>query len=229
VGLGPRAELTRRTVTPSGPPDPAGIPEPTASPPTFVSRGGLKLHHALSAFGLDVSGMICADLGCSTGGFTDCLIQAGAERVFAVDTAYGELAWKLRSDDRVTVMERTNAVHAEPHEDALARGGVDLVVIDLGWTPQRLAIPAALRWCSPGGRVISLIKPHYERSDRDKDVGGIMDDAEAERWARKVAEELPAMGVRVVEMTESPVRGGARKKGKKGTGNLEWLALLAQI
>src|SRR5262245_635720 len=95
----------------------------------YVSRGGLKLRHALDEFGVDVKGLACADLGCSTGGFTDCLLQAGAARVYAVDTAYGQLAWKLRQDSRVVVMERTNALYAEPP----APGGlVDLVVADAG-------------------------------------------------------------------------------------------------
>jgi len=117
----------------------------------FVSRGGLKLRHALDAFTThtDPTGLWCADLGCSTGGFTDCLLQAGAERVFAVDTAYGELAWKLRQDDRVTVLERSNALHVDVPAEVNDRGGVDLIVIDLGWTPQSKAIPAALRWIQP--------------------------------------------------------------------------------
>jgi 23S rRNA (cytidine1920-2'-O)/16S rRNA (cytidine1409-2'-O)-methyltransferase len=203
----------------------AGEPAP-ANEPSFVSRGGLKLAHALDEFGIDPTGLWCADLGCSTGGFTDCLVQRGAARVFAVDTAYGELAWKLRTDDRVTVLERTNAVHAEPPAEVLEHGGVDLVVIDLGWTPQRLAIPAALRWVNAGGKVITLVKPHYERSDRDKSARGVMSDEDAEAWAERVAGELPAMGVRVLGMVKSPVRGGARGKGKKGTGNAEWLALV---
>lgn len=116
----------------------------------YVSRGGLKLRHALEVFGVDPAGWWCADLGCSTGGFTDCLLQAGAARVYAVDTAYGELAWRLRQDERVAVMERTNALHAEVPADVAERGGVDLVVIDLGWTVQSRAIPAALRWVVPG-------------------------------------------------------------------------------
>jgi 23S rRNA (cytidine1920-2'-O)/16S rRNA (cytidine1409-2'-O)-methyltransferase len=119
---------------------------PADSDNPFVSRGGLKLRHALGEFGIDPAGLTCADLGCSTGGFTDCLLRAGAARVYAVDTAYGELAWSVRTDPRVRVMERTNALHAEPPE-----GGVDLVVIDLGWTKQALAVPAALRWLKPGG------------------------------------------------------------------------------
>ena len=106
----------------------------------FVSRAGLKLEHALQEFNFDVTDMSCADLGCNVGGFTDCLLQRGASNVFAVDTGYGTLAWKLRSDERVTTLERSNALHLEPPEL------VDLVVIDLGWTPQKLALPAGMKW-----------------------------------------------------------------------------------
>jgi len=194
--------------------------------PNFVSRGAHKLAHALDAFGVNPAGLWAADLGCSTGGFTDVLIRGGAERVYAVDTAYGELAWSLRRHERVTVMERSNALHVDVPAEVVERGGVDLVVIDLGWTPQRLAIPAALRWLGRAGRVITLIKPHYERSEDEKKAGGVVDDAEAEAIAKRVADELPALGVRVAGFEVSPVRGGARKKGKQGTGNLEWLALL---
>ncbi|MEM7754457.1 MAG: SAM-dependent methyltransferase [Planctomycetota bacterium] len=200
--------------------------EVPADQPSFVSRGGLKLHHAIAHFALDPSGLWCADLGCSTGGFTDCLLQAGAERVFAVDTAYGELAWKLRQDERVEVLERSNALHVEVPAEVTTRGGVDLVVIDLGWTAQRRAIPAALRWLSDAGRVVTLIKPHYERSDEEKKSGGVVDDVTAEAIAERVAGELPELGVRVLGLTVSPVRGGAKGKKKKGTGNLEWLALV---
>ncbi|MDX2148723.1 MAG: SAM-dependent methyltransferase [Planctomycetota bacterium] len=141
------------------------MPTPERDHP-FVSRGGVKLRHALDAFTIDARGLVCADLGASTGGFTDCLLQAGVARVHALDTAYGELAWKLRNDPRVVVRERTNALYAEPPAE-----GVALVVVDLGWTPQRLVVPAALRWLAPGGRIISLIKPHYERSDRERAAG----------------------------------------------------------
>src|ERR1041384_316105 len=119
--------------------------------PRFASRGGLKLRHALDEFGLDVRGLACADFGANVGGFTDCLLQAGADRVFAVDTGDGNLAWTLRNDPRVIVMERTNALHAE------APAPVDLIAIDLGWTPQRHAIPGALRWLKPDGRIVTLI------------------------------------------------------------------------
>ncbi|MEQ8769911.1 MAG: TlyA family RNA methyltransferase [Phycisphaerales bacterium] len=190
----------------------------------YVSRGGLKLAHALDAFALEVAGFVCADLGCSTGGFTDCLLQRGAARVFAVDTAYGQLAWKLRNDERVTVMERSNALHTDPPEP------VDLVVIDLGWTRQDKAIPAALRWTKPGGRVLSLVKPHYEADKSQLGAGGVLDPDDARRLAEAVRDELPALGVEVLGWAKSPVLGGAAgKRRKRGAGNPEWLALLRRF
>ena len=206
------------------------IPGDCAATNPFVSRGGLKLRHALSEFGLSASGLWCADLGCSTGGFTDCLLQSDAARVFAVDTAYGELAWKIRQDERVVVMERTNAVHAEPPAEIVERGGVDIVVIDLGWTAQSRAIPAALRWINaagavrPEGRIISLIKPHYEVVKTELGEKGILDPARAAEVTEQVCNAMPGLGARVLGCVESPVLGG-KKKGK-GTGNREWLALL---
>jgi len=192
---------------------------------SFVGRGGLKLQHAIAEFKIDPAGLTCADLGANVGGFTDCLLQAGAARVYTVDTGYGTLAWKLRTDARVVVMERTNALHAEPPEP------VDLVVIDLGWTPQKFAIPAALKWLKPGpsARIISLIKPHYELS-REEGVthlkGGVLDEADAERITHRTVESLPALGVTVLGLTRSPITGGVTKGNKRG--NTEWLALLGR-
>lgn len=201
------------------PPSPGPGPSPQ---PEYVSRGGLKLEHALRTFNLDPSGLLCADLGCSTGGFTDCLLRAGAAHVFAVDTAYGQFAWKLRNDPRITLWERTNALHAPPPP-----GGVDLVVVDLGWTPQRLLIPKALLWLRPGGRIITLIKPHYEQAREATQKSVILADEEASRIAHAVVDAMPGLGARVLGVTQSPIRGG-EKKGR-GTGNLEWLALLAPL
>ncbi len=195
---------------------------PDAPTPTYVSRGGLKLRHALTHFRIDPTGWTCVDLGCSTGGFTDCLLQAGAVKVHSVDTAYGQLAWKLRNDPRVVVTERTNALHATP-----PAGGVDLAVVDLGWTPQRLLIPSALRWLRPEGRIITLVKPHYELKDRDPKGlprGGVLDEAAAAEECRRVLEGVPAMGACVEGVTPSPLLGGAHKG--KGTGNVEYLALI---
>ena len=146
----------------------------------YVSRGGIKLEAALTAFALQPNDWICADLGCNVGGFTDCLLQHGAAKVFAVDTGYGTLAWKLRQDKRVSVHERSNALYLDPAtlldaEKKPANTACDLVVIDLGWTRQNLAIPAALRWLrrddvmkTQKARIITLVKPHYE-SEEGKD------------------------------------------------------------
>lgn len=193
-----------------------------ASTPAYVSRGGLKLRHALTHFRVDPTGLACVDLGCSTGGFTDCLLQAGAAKVHAVDTAYGQLAWKLRNDPRVVVTERTNALHAVPPPE-----GIDLAVVDLGWTPQRLLIPAAARWLRPSGRIITLVKPHYELKDRDPKGlpwGGVLDEAASAAECHRVLTTFPAMGMRVEGVTPSPLLGGAHKG--KGTGNVEYLALV---
>lgn len=199
---------------------------------TFASRGGLKLRHALTEFNLNIKGLTAADFGCSTGGFTDCLLKAGAARVYAVDTAYGLLAWTLRNDTRVTVMERTNALHAPPPKNADGSPAlIDLVVADLSWTPQRLLIPAALKWLKPTGRIITLVKPHYETKEvgaPEVPRGGVLEESEAERVAMLVRDRLPAFGVRVEGFTKSPILGGAGKSGK-GSGNVEYLALLARV
>lgn len=184
----------------------------------FASRGGLKLEAALEHFGIDVTGATCVDLGCSTGGFVDCLLQRGAAKVFAVDTAYGELAWKLRQDDRVEVMERTNALHATPPPEVAqaAGGGCDIVSIDLGWTKQHKAIPVALRWLgdSANARIVTLVKPHYESGQHK------LTDEEADAETQRVVDEvLPGLDVDVLGWIRSPIRGG---KGK----NLEHLAVL---
>jgi 23S rRNA (cytidine1920-2'-O)/16S rRNA (cytidine1409-2'-O)-methyltransferase len=199
-----------------------------AGGPVFVSRGGQKLRHALDAFRVDPTGLWCADLGCSTGGFTDCLLQAGAERVFSVDTGYGVIAYKLRTDKRVTVIERSNALHVAVHAEAAAHGGVDLVVMDLGWTPQRLAVPAAAKWMKPGGRMISLVKPHYEVAGDEKQllVKGVLSDEDARRISRRTIDRMGELGMTVLGEVESPVRGSAGKK--EGAGNLETLVLLAK-
>lgn len=187
----------------------------------YVGRGGLKLRHAIDSFSFDPRGKTCADFGCNIGGFTDCLLQAGAEHVYCVDTGYGTLAWKLRQDARITVMERTNAMHAQPPDD-----GVDLVVIDMGWTPQRHAIPAALRWLRPDGCIISLIKPHYELPKnlaKSLLVNGVLPEDQAQIVADRTLENMAELGAQVLASTRSPIRGGA-SKGKRG--NIEYLAFL---
>lgn len=194
-------------------------------PRRFVSRAGEKLDHALEAFGVDVAGRACADFGCNVGGFTDCLIRRGAARVIAVDTGYGALAWPLRNDVRVEVRERTNALHAEP-----PGGGVDLVTIDLAWTPQRLAVPAALRWLRPQGRVLTLIKPHYEVAGEERawlDAGFLAQDKAPLVLARVLA-SYPTLGAEVLDHVQSPLVGGKSSRARGVAGNIEYVALLAR-
>tara|TARA_B100000579_G_C22699474_1_gene789066 strand:+ start:465 stop:1067 length:603 start_codon:yes stop_codon:yes gene_type:complete len=186
----------------------------------YVSRAGLKLEHALNAFDFNVNGLICADLGCNVGGFSDCLLQRGATKLYAVDTGYGTFAWKLRSDERVITMERTNALHAKPPEL------VDLVVVDLGWTKQDVALPAALRWLN-GGTIISLVKPHYELSEEEKQterVGEGLSMEAIERVMVRVRATCCDLGLEILRETKSPIRG--KKSSKKGGGNSEILLLL---
>src|SRR6476661_6854974 len=120
--------------------------------PPFASRAGLKLDHALNVFQVEVAGLTCADLGSNVGGFVDCLLQRGAAKVYAVETGYGVLDWKLRKDPRVVVMERTNAMHVTLPESMC------LVTIDVAWTRQRYILPAARRLVSSDGKVVTLIK-----------------------------------------------------------------------
>jgi len=193
------------------------------APQKFVSRAGAKLEHALEEFKLDVTGLRCADFGCNVGGFTDCLLQRGAKHVTAIDTGYGALAWKLRQDPRVETRERTNVLHAEA-----PAGGVDLVVLDLAWTPQRLAIPAALKWLAPGGRIITLIKPHYELRDEEKAWldRGFLPHERVPGVVTRVEAEMPALGAKVLGSTQSPLVGGKTSKKAGVPGNIEWLTLL---
>lgn len=186
----------------------AGMADPTVS---FVSRAALKLQAALDAFEISVAGLVCADFGCNVGGFVDCLLQRGAAKVYAVDTGYGALAWKLRKDPRVVVMERTNALHAEPPE------AVDLVTVDVAWTPQRLILPAAARWLRPGGSVVSLLKPHYEASAAQpgRAKAHVLSAEQACRQCLATTSQLAEMGWRLRALCESPLAGGG--------GNVEFL------
>lgn len=192
----------------------------------FVSRAGEKLEHALKTFDLSVAGLRCADFGCNVGGFTDCMLQRDAGHVLAIDTGYGVLAWKLRSDERVTVMERTNALHADPPAQ-----GVDLVVIDLAWTPQRLALPAARPWLARGGRVVTLIKPHYELPEDRKHLlqGGFLPQELAPGVLEETLESMEGLGFAVHGSTQSPLVGGKSSRKRGVPGNIEYLALLEPL
>jgi len=180
----------------------------------FVSRAGLKLEHALVTFGIDVTGWMCADLGSNVGGFVDCLLQRGAKKVYAIDTGYGALEWKLRKDPRVVVMERTNAMHVKLPEK------VRLVTIDVAWTKQKNILPAARGLIDQDGIAITLIKPQYEAGVsllRD----GVLPSEHLEAVLQAVKTDIAASGFQLVEMIESPIRGGQ--------GNVELLAHLRPV
>jgi len=197
----------------------------------FVSRGGHKLEHALAHFRLEVRGMTAVDLGASTGGFTDCLLQRGATRVFAVDVGQGQLAWKLRQDPRVVAMEKTNARELTAGKLSAASGQpaaelvVHLVVADCSFISLRKVLPAAVSLLASGGRVVALVKPQFEagKAEADKGEGVITDPAVHARVLAEleafVGAELPAVAWRGV--TESPLLGPA--------GNKEFLVLLARV
>ena len=181
---------------------------------SFVSRSGQKLDHAMATFGLDVAGTTCADLGSNAGGFVDCLLRRGAARVYAIDTGYGVLDWKLRKDGRVVVMERTNAMHAQLPER------VALVTIDVAWTRQRHILPAARRMVEDSGVVVSLIKPHYE-AEAAQLVKGILPAEHVDAVVSRVSEDVRTAGFRLVRTVRSPILGAK--------GNAEVLAELRPV
>jgi 23S rRNA (cytidine1920-2'-O)/16S rRNA (cytidine1409-2'-O)-methyltransferase len=185
--------------------------------PEFVSRAGQKLEHALATFAIDVRGLVCADLGSNVGGFVDCLLQRQAARVYAVDAGYGVLAWKLRRDPRVVVMERTNAMHVSLPE------AVSFVCIDVAWTKQRHILPAAARLIQPGSSVVTLIKPHYEAPPALLRKGVLPEERLAE-VLQMVQADIAAAGFELVASLTSPVRGAK--------GNIEvlgWLRAVAAL
>ena len=187
----------------------------------YVSRGGHKLEHALRHFQVDVSGLTALDLGASTGGFTDCLLQHGAVKVFAVDVGQGQLAWKLRQDPRVAVMEKINARHLTGTQFPQPFVPVDLVVIDCSFISLRKILPAAIALLKSDGKIIALIKPQFEagKAEADKGRGVIHDPAVHQRVLnelREFAAAQPALNWRAV--VESPLSGPA--------GNKEFLVLI---
>lgn len=180
----------------------------------FVSRGGEKLQAAISHWSLDISNLVCLDVGSSTGGFVDCLLQNGAAKVYALDTAYGELAWKLRNDSRVVVMERTNILYLT-HLPGEVK--VDLVTVDAGWTKIELILPIVKKFLKEGGKIIALLKPHYEADKKDL-VKGVLPQDLAEKVKDEILERLQGTGYSVQGVMDSPILGGA--------GNKEYLLYL---
>ena len=179
----------------------------------WVSRGGLKLNHALAQFGWDVTGAVAIDVGSSTGGFTDVLLTRGAAKVYAVDVGHGQLAWKLREDPRVIVLERTNARHltAEQIPDS-----IDLVVCDASFIALSKVLPAALDLARPGARLAALIKPQFEAGKGEVGKGGVVrDPAVHQRVCDDVVAWLESIGWGVIGVTTSPITGPE--------GNIEFL------
>ena len=173
----------------------------------YVSRGGVKLAGALDHFGLEVVGLVCLDLGVSTGGFSDCLLQRGAAAITGVDVGYGQLAWKLRQDPRVTLHERVNARQMPPE---LAAGPFDLCVIDVSFISLTLVLPQVPPRLAPGGRVLCLVKPQFEAGRDWVGEGGVVRDPSARQAAvDKVAAFLSGLGLTVLGQCDSPIQGPA--------------------
>jgi 23S rRNA (cytidine1920-2'-O)/16S rRNA (cytidine1409-2'-O)-methyltransferase len=187
----------------------------------FVSRGGHKLEHALEHFQITVTGLTAIDLGASTGGFTDCLLQRGAEKVFAVDVGQGQLAWKLRNDRRVVVMEKTNARFLKSENfPALA----DLIVIDCSFISLKKILSPAVPLLKPDGKIVALIKPQFEagKAEADKGRGVITDAAVHDRVLAELRDFVAAQaGLCWRGVVESPLLGPA--------GNKEFLALIEKV
>ncbi len=184
------------------------------TPMPYVGRGGYKLAGALDAFALDVDGRVCADVGASTGGFTDVLLQRGAARVYDIDVGQGVLDWKLRQDERVVLMERTNARYLESLPEP-----VTFVAIDVSFISLKLILPAVAKWLEPTADVVALIKPQFEAGPQQVKRGGIVREAAVRH---QVLEDVlgwaQANGWQVAGLITSPIQGG--------DGNVEYLAWL---
>ncbi|MEJ2262240.1 MAG: TlyA family RNA methyltransferase [Anaerolineales bacterium] len=208
----------------------AGVPLEVDAGPRFVSRGGEKLEAALLAFRLNVSGKVCADVGASTGGFTDCLLKYGASKVYAIDVGHGVLHWKLRQNPRVVVMENTNARYL----DSLPED-IDIATVDASFISLKILLPVMIRWFSPspaqiaglespdsdaGGNVVVLIKPQFEAGRREASRGeGVIRDPEIHRRVlNEVLQFAKELGFGVRNLIRSPVLGAK--------GNVEFLAHL---
>lgn len=182
----------------------------------FVSRAGRKLAHALDHFGVDPQGLVCLDVGASTGGFTDCLLQRGATRVYALDVGYGQLDQRLRNDPRVVVMERVNARHLDPEHLPEQAG---LITVDVSFISLLKVVPALLPHLAPGGLLLPMIKPQFEAGREAVGKGGIVRDEEVrQRVVRECAEAMAAQGLLLEGLFDSPVAGMG--------GNREAFALL---
>jgi len=184
---------------------PADATVAVRKPPRYVSRGGLKLEAAIDRLAVNVQGRVCADIGASTGGFTDCLLQHGAARVYAVDVGYGQLAWTLRQDARVVVIERTNVRHLTSLPEP-----VDLVTVDVSFISLGLVLPVVRSYLRPEGEVVALIKPQFEAGRDQVGKGGVVRDPAVHRAVlRELGHWAEAAGWAVIGLVLSPLRGPA--------------------
>ena len=171
----------------------------------YVSRGGLKLEKALRDFGVKPEGYVCSDSGASTGGFTDCLLQQGAKKVFAIDVGYGQLDWKIRSDERVVVMERTNIRYVTP-EDLGEQ--LDLSVIDVSFIGLEIVLPTIKTLLKPTGQVLCLIKPQFEAGKENVGKKGVVRDPKIHKMVLdNFVSLVNSLGFRILGLTFSPVKG----------------------
>ncbi|MEW6115960.1 MAG: TlyA family RNA methyltransferase [Nitrospirota bacterium] len=182
----------------------------------YVSRGGLKLEAALDHFHIPLQDNVAMDVGASTGGFTDCMLQRGARKVYCVDVGYGQLAWKLRQDPRVTLIERTNIRFLERER---IPDDLDIVTIDVSFISLAKVVPKVLEFLKPGGAIIALIKPQFEVGKGEVDKGGIVkDETKRMKAVERVKGELEALGLETVGVIPSPILGQK--------GNVEFLIYL---
>ena len=183
----------------------------------YVSRGGLKLEKALRDFGVDPTGFVCSDSGASTGGFTDCLLQQGASKVFAIDVGYGELNWKIRNDPRVVVMERTNIRYVTPED---LGEPLDLSVIDVSFIGLELVLPTIKNLLKPGeGQVLCLIKPQFEAGRENLGKNGVVREPKIHQMVLdNFVSLVHGLGFKILGLTFSPVKGPE--------GNIEFLGHL---
>jgi 23S rRNA (cytidine1920-2'-O)/16S rRNA (cytidine1409-2'-O)-methyltransferase len=184
----------------------------------YVSRGGLKLEAALKILNLDVRGWLCLDVGASTGGFTDCLLQHGARKVYAVDVGYGQLAWKLRQDPRVEVIERTNIRHMDPKTLPTR---VDLATIDASFISLKIVVPAVIEFLEPAGMILALIKPQFEAGKGRVGKGGVVrDPAQVQQIVAELRQFFNQQGLTSGPVVPSPILGPK--------GNQEYMILLTR-
>lgn len=185
----------------------------------YVSRGGLKLEKALRDFGVDPTGYVCSDSGASTGGFTDCLLQKGAKKVFAIDVGYGQLAWKIREDPRVVCMERTNIRYVTPED---LGEPLDLSVVDVSFISLKIVLPAIKALLKPTGQVLCLIKPQFEAGKEKVGKKGVVRDPEVHKEVLENFISLArSLDFTIRNLTFSPVKGPE--------GNIEFLAHLSRV